>query len=126
VSFEEKQRFGNNFRKHLANCSNFARLFFSLKKSNHSFAKRFGFKMQIFVRTLMGKTIPLDVDPDDPIELVKVKIMLSEGIPPEQQQLIFSGEQLSDIRTISDYNIGEGKGLFTRNTILFSSVMHSN
>jgi ubiquitin len=63
--------------------------------------------MQLFVKTLTGKTVSIEVEEGESIEDVKAKIAEKEGIPPEQQRLIFGGQQLQDAKTLQDYDVGD-------------------
>uniref|UniRef100_A0A7S1BNC3 Ubiquitin-like domain-containing protein n=3 Tax=Corethron hystrix TaxID=216773 RepID=A0A7S1BNC3_9STRA len=89
-----------------------------------------GETMQLFVKTLTGKTVSIEVEAGEAIEDVKAKIAEKEGIPPEQQRLIFGGQQLQDGKTINDYDLGDDATLHLvlrlRGGIrLISNILHS-
>ena len=67
--------------------------------------------MIIKVKTLTGKEIEIDIEPDDKIERVKERVEEKEGIPPAQQRLIFGGRQMADEKTVKDYIIEAGSVL---------------
>ena len=80
----------------------------SAQLESHQF---FNINMQIKVKTLTGKEINIDVDLDTKVERIKDRIEEKEGIPPNQQRLIFSGKQMSDEKTAGDYKIEAGSVL---------------
>ncbi|KAI6645729.1 polyprotein [Oopsacas minuta] len=67
--------------------------------------------MLIKVKTLTGKEIELDIEPNDKVERIKEKVEEKEGIPPPQQRLIFGGKQMNDEKLASDYKIVGGSVL---------------
>jgi len=67
--------------------------------------------MLIKVKTLTGKEIEIDIEPTDKVERIKERVEEKEGIPPPQQRLIFSGKQMNDEKTASDYKVQGGSVL---------------
>jgi len=67
--------------------------------------------MQVFVKTLTGKTISIDVEPDESIESLKAKIQEKEGIAPDQQRILFGGKQLDGLKSLADYDIDDDSTL---------------
>ena len=67
--------------------------------------------MQVFVKTLTGKTITVDVEPDESVESLKAKIQEKEGVSPDQQRIIFGGKQLDSLKSLSDYDIDDDSTL---------------
>lgn len=67
--------------------------------------------MQVFVKTLTGKTISVDVEPDESVESLKAKIQEKEGVPIDQQRIIFDGKQLDSLKSLADYDIDDDSTL---------------
>jgi len=91
----------------------FVLLLVSISAANRENARIFDFRggMQVFVKTLTGKTISVDVEPDESVESLKAKIQEKEGVPPDQQRIIFGGKQLDGLKSLSDYDIDDDSTL---------------
>lgn len=61
--------------------------------------------MQIFIKTITGRTVVLDADPSDIVRRIKEKLLEKDGIPIDSQRLIFSGKHLENDHPLSDYGI---------------------
>jgi ubiquitin len=72
---------------------------------------RGGAFIQVHVKTLQGNTITIDVSKEDTIASLKDKIQEKQGIPSDQQRLIFNGKQLEDDKTMNDYNIEDSANI---------------
>ncbi|KAL7282765.1 hypothetical protein ACG7TL_004240 [Trametes sanguinea] len=74
--------------------------------------------MMIKVKTLTGKEIELDIDPEDPVSRIKEKVEEQSGVPPPQQRLIYAGRQMADDKIVKDFNIAAGAFSSLAGTVL--------
>lgn len=101
------------FQHRIAYCSiplNHLEIVSLLSRQLHLIARDFVFE-QVFVKTLTGKTISVEVEPDESIESLKAKIQEKEGIAPDQQRILFGGKQLDGLKSLSDYDIDDDSTL---------------